>query len=60
MKKKMPKYRKTDDKMKNVINPVLSGGSAYKASKKYGIPSNTPKVSHKTHERGHTYSGARS
>ena len=54
MKRKMPKYRKmTDDEMKNAIDLVLSGGSAYKASKKYGIPSNTLKVSHETHERGY-------
>ena len=56
MMRKMPKYRKmTFDEMKNAIDLVLSGGSAYKASKKYGIPSNTLKVSHKTHERGYTY-----
>ena len=51
----MPKYRKmTDDEMKNAIDLVLSGESAYKASKKHGIPSNTLKVSHETHERGYT------
>ena len=55
MKRKMPKYRKmTDDEMKNVIDLVLLGGAAYKASKKYGLPSNTLKVSHETHERGYT------
>ena len=40
----MPKYRRwTDDEMKNAIDLVLSGGSVYKTSKKYGIPSNTLK-----------------
>ena len=40
----MPKYRRwTDDEMKNAIDLVLSGGSVYKTSKKYGIPNNTLK-----------------
>ena len=40
----MPKdKRSTNDEMKNVIDLVLSGGSVYKASQNYGIPSNTLK-----------------